>query len=59
MEIYNRWGELIFETDDINFEWDGMYKGKMVIPGTYIWRLAYARGTKREYHLSGHISVIR
>ena len=41
------------------FEWDGMYKGKMVIPGTYIWRLAYARGTKREFHLTGHISVIR
>lgn len=59
MEIYNRWGELIFETDDINFEWDGMYKGEMVMSGTYIWRLAYARGTKREYHLTGHISVIR
>ena len=59
MEIYNRWGELIFESDDINFEWDGLYKGKMVIPGTYTWRLTYARGTKREYHLTGHISVIR
>ena len=59
MEIYNRWGELIFESDDINFEWDGLYRGKMVIPGTYIWRLSYARGTKREYHLTGHISVIR
>ena len=58
MEIYNRWGELIFESDDINFEWDGLYKGKMVIPGTYTWRLTYARGTKREYHLTGHISVI-
>ena len=31
MEIYNRWGELIFESD-INFEWDGLYRGKMVIP---------------------------
>ena len=59
MEIYNRWGELIFESDDINFEWDGLYRGKMVNPGTYIWRLSYARGTKREYHLTGHISVIR
>lgn len=28
MEIYNRWGELIFSTTDINELWDGTYKGK-------------------------------
>lgn len=30
MEIYNRWGELIFESDDITHLWDGTYKGKPI-----------------------------
>ena len=59
MQVYNRWGELIFESDDINFEWDGKYKGKIVPIGTYTWRLVYSRGTKREYTQFGHVSVIR
>ena len=28
MEIYNRWGQILFSTNDLNFEWDGTFKGK-------------------------------
>ena len=40
-EIYNRWGEKIFETSDINKEWDGYYKGGLCMNGAYIWRILY------------------
>ena len=36
MKIYNRWGEKLFETDDINGGWDGYYMGEPAIEGVYI-----------------------
>ncbi len=30
MEIYNRWGEVVFSSDDINDLWDGTYEGKAI-----------------------------
>jgi gliding motility-associated-like protein len=56
--IFNRWGEIIFESnDDINC-WDGSYNGKVVQDGTYIWsvRLYNSEG-KSEYR--GNITVVR
>ena len=35
--IYNRWGEIIWETNDMTNEWDGSYKGQLVNEGVYNW----------------------
>ena len=36
VEIYNRWGQLMYESEDPNFQWDGYNtKGKKVSQGTY------------------------
>jgi gliding motility-associated-like protein len=35
--IYDRWGEKLFETNNIDEEWDGVYKGKICPQETYIW----------------------
>ncbi len=35
--IYDRWGALIFETNDMNQGWDGTYKGKPVNPGVFVY----------------------
>ena len=40
-QIYNRWGELVFETDQDNVGWDGKYQGEYVQEGLYIWKLFY------------------
>jgi gliding motility-associated-like protein len=35
--IFNRWGELVFETNVIGRGWDGIYKGKRQVLDTYTW----------------------
>jgi gliding motility-associated-like protein len=36
-KIYNRWGQIIFETKKLNDGWDGTWKGVLQQTGTYIW----------------------
>lgn len=48
LEIYNRWGQLIFETDDpFNEFWDGTYKGKEVPQGVYPYIFYHYRGQRK------------
>ncbi|MBI9039733.1 MAG: gliding motility-associated C-terminal domain-containing protein, partial [Bacteroidales bacterium] len=37
MKIYNRWGQMIFETNDIEEGWDGTYKSEICQEGVYVW----------------------
>ncbi len=39
--VYNRWGELIFSTTNLNEGWDGTFGGKPQSPGTYVWMIEY------------------
>jgi gliding motility-associated-like protein len=57
--LYNRWGELIFESTDLNFKWDGTYQGVPVQNGTYSWYFIYEIGKGIFEDLSGHVNVIR
>ncbi len=41
MDVYNRWGEKVFESDDILQRWDGSYKGKAVPTGVYLYIILY------------------
>ncbi len=41
MSIYNRWGQMIFETKDINNGWDGTYQGNACMNGAYVYRIVY------------------
>jgi gliding motility-associated-like protein len=39
IEVYNRWGEKIWESDDFESGWDGKNNGRQVAEGTYFWLL--------------------
>ncbi|MFL5730073.1 MAG: T9SS type B sorting domain-containing protein, partial [Cytophagaceae bacterium] len=39
--VFNRWGEIIFYTEDPNVGWDGTYRGELMETGTYPWTLKY------------------
>ena len=59
LEIYNRWGELIFTSNDISIGWDGTYNNLFSQDGTYIWKL-YITGISGEAtEYVGHINLLR
>lgn len=39
--IYNRWGQLVFESRDLGIGWDGNYNGQLVQEGIYTWVIYY------------------
>jgi gliding motility-associated-like protein len=58
--IFNRWGEVMWESHDINAGWNGTYGGKLVPEGTYIWMIKATDGVSdKKYEFSGHINVLR
>ncbi len=60
MDIYNRWGELLFSGSATNPNWDGLYKGEFVPQGTYVYMIkASLKGTDYKFEHHGTISVVR
>lgn len=58
--IYNRWGQLIFESTNINYGWDGKYMNEYVKPDVYIWTLIYSgKNSKVSQRKEGTVNVIR
>lgn len=41
LQIYNRWGQLVFETSDQHIGWDGTYNGNSLKSGSYVWKINY------------------
>lgn len=63
MMIFNRWGELIWESYDASVGWDGTYgvdKSKIVQDGTYTWKIDFKTTMTDERILRvGHVNVLR
>jgi gliding motility-associated-like protein len=57
--IFNRWGEEVFSSEQLNFVWDGTYDGIPVQVGTYTWYLVYEIEKGIFKDLSGHVNIIR
>jgi gliding motility-associated-like protein len=58
-KIYNRWGELVFETEDQSIGWDGTYKGNPVDPGVFVFHLVTNCSENEERFKKGNVTVIR
>jgi gliding motility-associated-like protein len=59
IKVFNRWGEVVFASDEVNFEWDGTSNGQLVQDGSYVWRIDYTNGNGRKRTLTGHVNVLR
>ena len=58
--VFNRWGEKVFETDDINSSWDGRYKNAPAQQDIYIWKVEtkdVVTGELKEF--MGHVTLMR
>lgn len=58
-QLFNRWGELVFETKEINKGWNGTYQGKIVDPGVFVYQLKAICFDGQEYIDKGNITLIR
>ena len=62
MQIYDRWGEKVFTSTDLNEAWDGTYtnKGtKQVQEGVYTWRIKLTNVFGKSKELTGHVTLIK
>ncbi len=59
LEIYNRWGELVFETNDQSIGWDGTFKGKPADPAVFVYYLEADCADGESYFEKGNITLIR
>jgi len=58
--IFNRWGELLFESRNVGEAWDGRRGGEQVKADVYVWKLRVRDLlTRRRQELSGHVTVVR
>jgi gliding motility-associated-like protein len=57
--IFDRWGELIFETTDQNIGWDGTFKGKLMNPDTYDYYLEATCVQGEQKIIKGNVTLIR
>jgi gliding motility-associated-like protein len=58
-KIYNRWGNMIFETKDSNKGWDGKAQGKMQPSESYIWIVLGEDGQGKPMKKTGMITLVR
>ena len=63
LTIFNRWGDLIFHSEDIQSPWDGTYKGDPLPIGVYMWTLEYAVHSENEQEttgsMTGNVTLLR
>jgi gliding motility-associated-like protein len=59
MKIFDRWGELIFESNDPEHHWDGTFKGQQVQQGTYAYRFYVLDWQKDDHFYEGHVTLHR
>lgn len=59
MKIFNRYGELIFETTDIKKGWDGYFNGKLCQQDAYVWKANIKFFDGRVFNKVGSITLLR
>ncbi len=58
LKIYNRLGNLVFESHDIRLGWDGYYQGKLQPRGVYVWKVTGRFTNGKSFEKMGDITLI-
>ncbi|MNJ92021.1 PKD domain protein [compost metagenome] len=59
-QVFNRWGETVFETNDLLTGWDGNYHGTLAPEGTYTWSiLVKILGNGERKLIHGHVNLVK
>ncbi|MFK8036863.1 MAG: gliding motility-associated C-terminal domain-containing protein [Crocinitomicaceae bacterium] len=58
--IYNRWGEIIFESRNYDKHWNGRFDNQIVEQGAYVWQIDFKEtSSSKDYTFKGHVTVLR
>jgi len=57
--IFNRWGELLFESYDSAFGWDGTYTGQPCQDGVYVYVLGWEDSKNKRNSRYGHVTLLK
>ncbi len=57
--VFNRWGQLVFETNRVEAGWDGQFKGEPQPLSTYVWTLRAITKDGEEINESGNVTLVR
>jgi len=56
--VYDRWGEKLFQTNDITRGWDGYNQGTLCAQGVYVWRATVMFGNGKTDILAGDVTLL-
>jgi len=60
LAVFDRYGNFVFQTDDIETSWDGTFRGQDVVTGVYVYRVKLiCPYDRKEYHVVGDVTIIR
>jgi gliding motility-associated-like protein len=57
--VYNRYGSLVYSSENYQNNWDGTYKGKTIPDGTYYYKLTYRLINGKTVLLQGDVTILR
>ncbi len=57
--IYNRWGEMVYYSENLTDGWDGTYKGKTCDLGVYFWEITFIDRNGKDGYLKGDVTLVR
>ena len=60
IEIFNRWGQMVYKSLDLSNGWDGTFKGKNLPTGTYVYKIKTSKyGVEQKLVKSGSVALVR
>jgi len=59
LQVYNRWGQLVFETDNYAAAWNGTFEGSEQPLGSYVYVLNYKDMNGESFVQQGNFTLVR
>lgn len=59
LDVFDRWGKLIWTTTNMNTRWDGTYGGQDAPIDTYVWKVRAKEIAGGEFNRIGHVTLVR
>lgn len=58
MKVFNRWGTLLYETDDYTQGWNGRYKNEILYPDVFVYAVQYKDDKGLIYRSTGTVNLL-